>query len=136
MTAYQRERGWPFCTRLLTFEEQCRYKVRSHEPIGASGDGRRFHSSTNVGVDRKAEQYMLPSGEGIVHVRTVMRLADGNKCDKDELARIKATPWSVPVPRDTDVGMKDKKEVEQADMSNCFRSTGTGARFWRWDKSR
>ena len=40
-----------------------------------------------------------------------MRLPEGNKWDKDKLARIKATPWSLHVPRDTEVVFKDEKEA-------------------------
>ena len=65
MSAYQWVRGKPFRTRLLTFGEQCRYKVRSHEPLSPSGDGKRFHLGTYVGIDRRTGQYMIHYGDGI-----------------------------------------------------------------------
>ena len=92
MSAYQRVRGKPFRTKLLTFGEQCRYKVRSHEPLSPSGDGKRFHLGTYVGIDRRTEQYMIHYGDGIAYARTIFRVPEGNKWDKDELAKIKATP--------------------------------------------
>ena len=51
MTAYQRVRGKPFRTRLLMLGAQCRYKVRSHEPLSDASNGKRFHLRTHVGVD-------------------------------------------------------------------------------------
>ena len=64
-TAYHRIRGKQFRTRLLTFGEQCRCKMRSQEPFSASGDGRRFHVGPYVGVDRRTGQYMIHIGDGI-----------------------------------------------------------------------
>ena len=112
-TAYHRVRGKPFCTRFMTFGEQCRYKMRSPESFSASGDGRRFHVGTQVGVDRRTRQYMIHSGDGILYVRTVLRLPEPNKWNKDELAKIRATPGSLHVPKDTEVAFKHEKEVEK-----------------------
>ena len=111
-TAYQRIRGKPFRTTLLTFGEQCRCKLRSQEPFSASGDGRRFHVGTYVGVDRRTGQYMIHVGDGIQYARTVMRLPGPNKWEKDRLAEIKATPWSLHVPKDPEVIFMDKKDAE------------------------
>ena len=91
-TAYLRVRGKPFRTMLMTFGEQCRYKMRSQEPFSASGDGRRFHVGTCVGVDRRTGQYMIHSGDGIAYARTILWFREPNKWDKDELAKIPATP--------------------------------------------
>ena len=82
MTAYQRVRGKPFRTRLLTFGEQCRYKVRSHEPLAATGDGKRFHLGTYVGVDRRTGQYMIHDGDRIMYARTIIRVPEANKWNK------------------------------------------------------
>ena len=68
---------------------------------------------TYVGIDRRTGQYMLHTGEGMVYARTVFRLPEANKWDKDELAKIKATPWSLHTPKDPEVVFKEKKDVEQ-----------------------
>ena len=115
VTAYQRVRGKPFRTRLMTFGEQCRFKLRSHEPISSSGDGRSFHVGTYVGVDRRMGQYMIHRGDGIEYAGSALRFPETNKWDKDELAKVRATPWSVHVPKETEVVFKDKKEVEKLD---------------------
>ena len=52
-TAYPRVRGKEFRTRLMAFGEACRFKNRSHEPIGGMADGRRFHVGIFVGDDRR-----------------------------------------------------------------------------------
>ena len=40
--------------------------------------------------------------------------------DKDELAKIRATPWSLHVPKETEVVCKDKKEIEKLDTQGSF----------------
>ena len=47
--------------------------------------------------------------------RTVLRFPESNKWDKDELAKVRVTPWSLHVPKETEVVFKDKKEIEQMD---------------------
>ena len=111
-TAYHRIRGKPFRTRLLTCGEQGRCKMRSQEPFSASGDGRRFHVGTYVGVDRRTGQYMIHVGDGIQYARTVMRLPEPNKWEEDRLADIRATPWSLHVPKDPEVIFRDKKDAD------------------------
>ena len=85
----------------MKFGEQCRYKMRSPEPFSASGDGRRFHVGIYMGVDRRTRQYMIHSGDGIAYARAVLRFPGPNKWDKDELAKIRATPWPLHAPKDT-----------------------------------
>ncbi len=115
VTAYQRVRGKQFRTRLMTFGEQCRFKLRSHEPLSASGDGKKFHVGTYVGVDRRTGQYMIHRGDNIEYARTVVRFPESNKWDKEELANVRATPWSLHVPKETEVVFKDAKEIEKMD---------------------
>ena len=76
----------------MAFGEQRRYTLRPHEPISSSGDGRTFHVGTYVGVDRRTGQYMIHRGDGIEYARTALRLPESNKWDKDELAKVRATP--------------------------------------------
>ena len=61
---------------------------------------------------------MMHGGDGITYARTIMRFPEPNKWDKDELAKIRATPWSLHAPKDTEVVFKDKKDVEKTDMQN------------------
>ena len=115
-TAYQRVRGIFFRTRLTTFGEKCRYKMRSQEPFGASGDGRRFHIGNNVGVDPRTGQYMIHRGDGIVYARTAIWFPEPNTWNKNEMAKRRATPWSLHVLNDTEIVFKDKKEVDKTDI--------------------
>ena len=103
---------------MLTFGEQCRHKVRSHKPLAATGDGKRFHLGTYVGVDRQIGKYMIHDGDRIMYARNIIRVPKANKWNKDSVAQIQATPWSLHVPRDTDVVLKEKKNVEQQDLKD------------------
>ena len=107
-TAYERVRGKEFRTRLPGFGELVRYKLRAQEPIPSSGDGRRFHVGPFVGIDRRTGQYMIHGGDGIKMARTIMRLPEANKFDKEELSKISATPFDLHRARDLEVVFKDK----------------------------
>ena len=115
-TAYHRVRSRPFHTRLMNFGEACSFKNRSHEPVSAA-DGRRWHSGTFLGMDRRTGQYTLYDGKEIKLARTVMRLPDGNKWDKEALSAVNSTPWDLHRPRELEVVFKDKvvKDAELVD---------------------
>ena len=53
-----------------------------------------------------------------MYARTIIRFPEANKWNKDALAQIKATPWSLHVPRDTEVVFKEKKDVKQQDLED------------------
>ena len=74
----------------------------------------------HVGVDRCMGQYMVHRGLGIQYARTVMRLPEPNKWDKDKLAEIGATPCLLHVPTDPEVVFKDKKDAEKVDAHEKF----------------
>ena len=61
---------------------------------------------------------MIHGGDRIMYARTIIRVPEANKWDKDALAQIKATPWSLHVPRDTEVVLKEEKDVEQQDLKD------------------
>jgi hypothetical protein len=61
---------------------------------------------------------MIHCGDGIVYARTILRLPDDNKWSKEELAKIKATPWSLHVPSDPEVVFKEKKEIRPEEMKD------------------
>ena len=93
-TAFQRVRGREFSTRLLTFGEYCSFKNRNQEP-SSSTDGRRFHQGIFIGVDRRTGQYMLYSNDEVRLARTVVRAPENDKWDKDKLAAVRVTPFSM-----------------------------------------
>ena len=92
LAAYQRVRSKPFRTRLLGFGEMCSYKVRAHEPLPSSGDGRRWHVGAFIGVDRRTGQYVIHNGGEVKYARTILRMPEANKFDRTELAKIAVTP--------------------------------------------
>ena len=111
-TAYQRVRGREFRTKLLSFGECCSFKVRSQEPVAAV-DNRRFHQGIFVGVDRRTGQYMLFSDGEVRLARTVVRVPEADKWNKDKLAAVNVTPLDMHRPREPEVVFKEKAEVEQ-----------------------
>ena len=72
-TAYQRVRSRQFRTRLMTFGEMCRLKVRNQEPTSVHPDGRRWHSGVFVGIDRRTGQYIIYSDDQVRLAKTVVR---------------------------------------------------------------
>ena len=82
-TAYQRVRSRQFKTRLMTFGEVCRFKVRSQEPTSTHPDGRRWHSGVFVGTDRRTGQYMIYSDDQVRLARTVVRVPEADKWCKE-----------------------------------------------------
>ena len=113
LTAYNRVCGREFRTKLLTFGEYCSFKNRSQEPLDRNADGRRFHQGVFVGIDRRTGQYMIYAGDEIKLSRTVMRVPESEKWNKDLLAGVKVTPLSMHQPREPEVIFKDKVEVEK-----------------------
>ena len=107
MTAYQRVRSKPFSTRLLGFGELCRFKNRSQEPMANIADGRRVHSGVFLGVDRRTGQYMLWDGEALKLARSVFRVPTADKWDKDALAKVSATPYSLHAPKEVEVTFRE-----------------------------
>ena len=97
------------------FETPIEFIPMDHEPLSLSGDGRKFHVGIYVGVGRRTGQQMIHRGNGIEYARTVLRFPESNKWDKEELAQFRATPWSLHVPKETEVAFKDAKEVEKMD---------------------
>ena len=77
--------------------------MRSQEPFSQTGDGRRFHVDTYVGLDRRTVQIMIHSDDGRSYARTVLLFPESIKWDKDELAKIRAIPWSLHTPKGTDI---------------------------------
>ena len=76
----------------MAFGESGRFKSRRHEPIGNTTDGRRFNLGTFMGIDRRTGHYMLHDGECIKLARTVLRVPDGNKWDKEGLTHVGSMP--------------------------------------------
>ena len=63
------------------------------------------------GVDQRTGQYMLYSDDSIKLARTVVRVPTLEKWDRDALAAVKATPYSLHVPREMEVVFKDRVDV-------------------------
>ena len=112
-TAYQRVRGREFRVKLMSFGECCSFKIRSHEPVASQVDGRRFHQGVFIGIDRRTGQYMVYSDDEVKLARTVVRVPESEKWNKDMLAAVKLTPLSLHLPREGEIVFKDKIDVER-----------------------
>ena len=67
----------------MTFGQKCRFKNRIHEPLSGIAGGRRFLEGVSVGIDRRTGQYMIHSSDEIRLARTVVRVPEAEKWDKD-----------------------------------------------------
>ena len=117
-TPYHKVRGKPFQTRILRFGEVCQFKTRAHEPISAVGDGKKWHSGVFVGIDKRTGQYMVHDDDEIKYARTVIRLPEVNKFQKDALSRVKAAPYDMHQAAEPEVIFRDKKEPEHQTFEN------------------
>ena len=103
LTAYRRITGRTTSgPKLIGFGEKCRFKKRSHEPVTDSSTW-RWNVGTWLGIDTKTGQYILWDGNNIMYARTFIRMIDSQKWCSEELAKVRATPWSVHVPIEPDV---------------------------------
>ena len=112
-TAYQRVRQRNFTTRLLGFGESCSFRIRAHEPISNSDEGRRFHKGIFVGIDRRTGQYMLHYKGEIKLARTVMRSSDDEKYSKEALSSVDVTPWNLFEAKPSEVIFEKKTDDEK-----------------------
>ena len=76
--------------------------------------GTRFHTGIFVGIDQRTGQYMLYSDDSIKLARTVVRVPNVEKWNRESLSAVKATPLSLRVPKDMEVVFKDKVDIEVA----------------------
>ena len=111
-TAYQRAKGRDFRTRLMHFGEFGRFKNRAQESLANIASGSRFHSSVFVVVDSRTGQYMVCSDDAIKLARTVARVPELEKWDKDMLSSIKLTPFNIHTPKEPEVIFRERAEGE------------------------
>jgi hypothetical protein len=95
-TGWQRARGAACKLKLVHFGEVARYKCRSQEN-GIGHSGFSWGIGIWLGVDLRTGQHILfdPTQGGIRHARTLMRMPDVQKFDRDRVAAISSTPWSI-----------------------------------------
>ena len=105
-TAYQRVKGRDFRTRLMDLGEFSRYKNRAQESFANVSNGSRFHSGVFVGIDSRTGQYMIYD-DGIKLARTVTRVPELEKWSKALLSDIQMTPYSLHVPKEPEVVIRE-----------------------------
>ena len=61
---------------------------------------------------------MLHDGESIKLARSVMRVPDANKWDKDALTRVGSTPYDLHKPRESEVVFREKTDEDTVDFKD------------------
>ena len=110
-TAYSRVRGRPWSGRLLCFAEKCRFKIRSKEDVGKHSSGDRFRKGIFLGFNRVNGQYIVYDGNQICEARTVMRLPQSMKWDKEAMQAVAVTPHQLHQPKEPTVTFAQKPEA-------------------------
>ena len=82
--------------------EKCRFKKGAHEPVTDASTW-RWNVGIWLGIDLKTGQYILWDGNNIMYARTFIRMIDSQKWCSEDVAKVRATPWSVHVPIEPDV---------------------------------
>ena len=116
LTPYHRVRGKPFTTRLVSCGESVQYKLRSHEPLINSPDGKRFHIGIFLGIDRRTGQYILHGDHGIKLARTIMRSPNDEKWNRERLQKLNVTPYSLHVYSEPEVIFPERDGPPPADL--------------------
>ena len=80
-----------------------------------------------MGIDQRKGQYMIHDGGQVKYARTVVRMPEVNKFDRDKLAKIAATPWDFHVPRGTEVVFKENKRRSLMTTSTTILSCPDGS---------
>ena len=67
-----------------------------------------------MGVDQRAGQYWFHNGGEVKHARTIAKMPEANKLDRDESANLSVTLWDLHVPReDEDVFREEGRGKSQ-----------------------
>ena len=95
-TAYERARGAPCSSKLLGFGEVCRYKCRLKERV-IPGTDKRWATGLWLGIDLRTGQYIFwdPKLLTVQYARTLLRLPDVEKWDREKASSMSKTPWSL-----------------------------------------
>ena len=96
LTSRARVRGRAFNQRMLGFGENVLYKLPTkgpkHNPDGNMGT--RWLEANFMGYHRSSNTYIVATPTGIVTSRSLARRPPDNRWSAENLAKIKATPWS------------------------------------------
>jgi len=108
-TPYQRVKGRPYTGRLLEFGEKCRFKVRSKEPLFGQA---RWGQGIFVGICRATGQYIIydVKDDKMAKARTVMRLPNVMKWNKDDIEALTHTPYTGYEPKEPGVTIREQIE--------------------------
>ena len=83
-------------------------KLRPHEPIANSSDGRRFHDGVFLGIDRRTGLYIVyDNNERIKYARTILRVPDAETWNREMVQKVGVTPMSLHHPREPEVVFRE-----------------------------
>ena len=81
-------------------------RARSRQFVKHVSDGRRWYSG--VGFNCRICECMVISGDEIKLARTVVGLPEVDKCDKQSLTSVRATPWDAHRPREPEIVLRTR----------------------------
>ena len=110
-TAYERVRMRPFSTRMLEFGELCRHKLDTREAQQNGTFAARWGQGIFVGIDKMTGRYVIWDGEKVVQARSVQRMPDCQKWNKDKVASVALRPQQLHEPREPRVRFRDQEHV-------------------------
>ena len=109
-TARTRVRGRKFSQRLLKFGEQVLYKLPVKGPLSAPDGnmGTRWREGAYLGHCPTSNVYTIGTSTGIVEARSLQRRPESDRWNAEQLASIKATPWSLREIAETTVTFQER----------------------------
>ena len=112
-TAYERIRMRPFATRMLEFGELCRHKLNTRDAQQNGTFAARWGQGIFLGIDKMTGRYIIWDSEKIVQARSVQRMPDCQKWDKDKVASVALRPQQLHQPREPRVLFRDQENVAE-----------------------
>ena len=67
-------------------------------------------------MHERTGQYMIHDEGRVIYARTILRKPSPNKFNKDDLAKVAVTTWSLHVPKADEVIFRDPKVSEKDDI--------------------
>jgi len=105
LTPWARTRGRPFPMRGFCFGEKVMYKLPSKgpkaNPDGSAGS--RWREALFMGYSRSSNTYVVATDDGMAYPRSLERVPEPDRWQREALASLKATPENTKVKKDESI---------------------------------
>ena len=85
----------PFLTRMLEFGEHCKHKLQLHKVQIEGTMAARWNRGIFLGICRMTGRYLIWDDGVATAARTIIRLPDVQKWDKEKVAAVTSRPWQL-----------------------------------------